>query len=195
MDHDRDENAQVEAARHGDADAFAALVGRYQEVAFRAAYLVVRDAATAEDVAQEGFVRAYQNLPTFRAGEPFRPWLLRIVTNLALNDVRARSRRLGLLERFGRQPEATPPPPEALAIEGEEQALLLAAINELGPDDRLVLYLRWFLELPENEIARVIGKAPGTVKSRLSRARGRLRAVIEMRYPGLRPAGKGATRG
>jgi RNA polymerase sigma-70 factor (ECF subfamily) len=194
VDHDRDEDAQVEAARHGDADAFAALVGRHQEVAFRAAYLVVRDAATAEDVAQEGFVRAYQNLRSFRAGEPFRPWLLRIVTNLALNDVRARGRRLGLLERFGRQPEAQPPRPDALAIEGEEHALLLAAINELAPDDRLVLYLRWFLELPEIEIARVIGKAPGTVKSRLSRAGGRLRAVIETRYPALHPKSEEATR-
>jgi RNA polymerase sigma factor (sigma-70 family) len=193
VDHDRDENAQVEAARRGDADAFAALVGRYQEVAFRAAYLVVRDAAAAEDVAQEGFVRAYQNLPTFHAGEPFRPWLLRIVTNLALNDVRARGRRLGLLERFGRQPEAPPPAPETIAIEGEERALLLAAINELPPDDRLVLYLRWFLDLPEREIAGVIGKAPGTVKSRLSRAGARLRSVIEARYPALLPAREEAT--
>jgi len=195
VDRDWDETTQVQAARAGDADAFAALVGRYQEVAFRAAYLVVRDAAAAEDVAQEGFVRAYQHLGGFRAGEPFRPWLLRIVTNLALNDVRGRGRRQGLLERFGRQPVEHEPAPEAAAVTGADQAQLWAAINELPNDDRVILYLRYFLELPEREIATVIGKAPGTAKSRLHRASGRLREVIEARYPSLRPERAGPSGG
>lgn len=187
MHPETDDGAAIAAARTGDREAFAVLVTRYQEVAFRAAYLIVRDAGTAEDVAQEAFVRAYRSLSGFRAGEPFRPWLLRIVTNLALNDVRGRGRRAGLLARFGREPAPGPAEPEGVLLASESQQLLWRAMNELPADDRVVLYLRYFLELPEREIAVAIGKAPGTVKSRLSRAGGRLRAVIERGYPSLRP--------
>ena len=146
----------------------------------------MRESATAEDVAQEGFVRAYQGLSRFRPSEPFRPWLLRIVTNLALNEVRARTRRGGLLERLGWATARSEPPADRAALAGEGQRELWNAVNELGVEDRVVLYLRYFLELPEREIAFAIGKAPGTVKSRLSRASGRLRGVIEARYPSLR---------
>ena len=178
----------IAAARGGDQEAFCALVARYQDWAFRAAFLVVRDAALAEDVAQEGFVRAYQNLGRFRDGEPFRPWVLRVVTNLALNEVRSRARRHGLLERVARFRQEPPPAPEHEAEMDEERALLWRAINELREEDRVVLYLRYFLDLPEREIALAIGHPPGTVKSRLSRASVRLREVIERGYPGLRPA-------
>ena len=187
MHPEADDVAAIAAAQAGDREAFAALVTRYQEVAFRAADLIVRDSAAAQDVAQEAFVRAYRSISGFREGEPFRPWLLRIVTNLALNDVRGRSRRAGLLARFGRQPEPGPPEPEAVLLASESQRLLWRAMNELPADDRVVLFLRYFLELPEKEIAVAIGKAPGTVKSRLSRAGRRLRTIIERRYPSLRP--------
>jgi RNA polymerase sigma factor (sigma-70 family) len=185
-----DEAGAISAARDGDREAFARLVDEYQEVAFRAAYLVTRDAAEAEDVIQDAFLRAHRALGSFRVGDPVRPWVLRIVTNAALNAVRSRTRQRGLLARFGRlrQPEVAQP--EALMLESEGQRLLWRALNELSEDDRTVLYLRWFLELPEQEIAVVIGKAPGTVKSRLHRAGGRLRAVIEERYPALRPGGE-----
>jgi RNA polymerase sigma-70 factor (ECF subfamily) len=177
----------IAAAREGDREAFCVLVAQYQEVAFRTAYLVVRDAAQAEDVVQDAFVRAYQKLRTFREGEPFRPWLLRIVTNLALNEVRSRTRRRGLLDRIGRIRQEPSPAPEREAEADKVRGMLWRAINELREEDRIVLYLRYFLELPEREIAAVIGQQPGTVKSRLSRASARLRTVIEERYPGLRP--------
>lgn len=184
-----DDGAAIAAVLAGDADAFGVVVERYQQVAFRAAYLIVRDAAAAEDVCQEAFIRAFRQLGRFRPGEPFRPWLLRIVTNLALNDIRARGRRRGLFGRLSSTEERTAPGP-AQAVEAQErQRLLLAAMEELPPDDRVVLYLRHFLDLPEREIADAIGKRPGTVKSRLSRARGRLRAVVEARYPSLVPTG------
>jgi RNA polymerase sigma-70 factor (ECF subfamily) len=176
----------VAAAREGDAAGFGALVEQHQVAAFRAAWLIVRDAAAAEDVAQEAFIRAYRGIARFREGEPFRPWLLRIVTNLALNEVRARGRRGGLIGRFGASAGPGFEPPSARAEESEETATLAAAINELPLDDRVVLYLRYFLELPEREIATAIGKPAGTVKSRLHRAGQRLRAVIEQKYPQLR---------
>lgn len=180
-----DESGAIERARQGDAASFGALVERHQQVAFRTAYLVVRDAAAAEDVAQEAFVRAYRQLHTFRAGEPFRPWLLRIVTNLALNEVRSRTRRTGLLGRIGMfAPRAADPPDDAVA-RSDASSTLLRAINELPLDDRVVLYLRYFVELPEREIAGAIGTPAGTVKSRLHRASERLRALIETKYPEL----------
>lgn len=187
-----EDGAAIEAALAGDADAFGVLVVRYQQVAFRAAYLVVRDAEAAEDVCQEGFIRAYHHLRRFRVGEPFRPWLLRIVTHLALNHVRARNRRRGLFERLLRAPREHEAGPEPEMVAGERRELVLRALEELPPDDRIVLYLRHFLDLPEREIATAIGKRPGTVKSRLHRAGGRLRAVIEERYPSLAPTGEDA---
>ena len=184
-----DDGAAIAAVRGGDADAFGVIVERYQAVAFRVAYLIVRDAGAAEDVCQEGFIRAYRQLGRFRSGEPFRPWLLRIVTNLALNDVRARGRRRGLFARLAPVEEREAPGPAAAVEAQEQQTLLLRAIEELPEDDRVVLYLRHFLDLPEREIAAAIGKRPGTVKSRLSRARGRLRDVVEAHYPALVPVG------
>lgn len=186
------DDAAVRATLDGDAQAFGSLVARYQEVAFRAAYLVVRDAGGAEDVAQEAFIRAYRGLARFRLGEPFRPWLLRIVTNLALNEVRARGRRRGLAERVLRR--APPGPaqaddPATRLVRDERAAALLRALRELSADDQAVLYLRHFLALPERELATALGVRPGTAKSRLSRAGARLRAVIESRYPALAPGG------
>jgi RNA polymerase sigma factor (sigma-70 family) len=176
----------IARASAGDAAAFGALVERHQEVAFRAAWLVVRDPALAEDVAQDAFVRAYRRIGTFRAGEPFRPWLLRIVTNLALNEVRARGRRAGLLARATALTSRDPAPsPDVRAVAGDDAAALLRAIGELPADDRTILHLRFFLDLPEREIAAAIGKPAGTVKSRLHRATRRLRAVVEARYPQL----------
>lgn len=177
----------IARAREGDSGAFGVLVTRYEEAAFRAAYLVTRNADDAADVAQEAFVRAHAQLHRFRQAEPFRPWLLRIVTNLALNQRRSLGRRLGLLERAGRLlSHDDAPAPETLVAADEESRTVWQAINGLGDDDRLILYLRYFLELSEAEMAHVIGKAPGTVKSRLSRASGRLREVIERDYPHLR---------
>lgn len=189
MHQELDEPALVHSALGGDGQAFDELVRRHQEAAFRAAYLIVRDAAAAEDAAQEAFVRAYRGLARFREGEPFRPWLLRIATNLALNEARANRRRRGLLERVGFRGSPAEPAADRALVAGETRSELWDAINALPADDRVVLYLRYFLELPEKEIAAVIGKAPGTVKSRLSRASGRLREVINKRYPGLRPGG------
>jgi RNA polymerase sigma factor (sigma-70 family) len=181
-----DDTQAIERAAGGDAASFGLLVERYQEVAFRAAYLILRDAGAAEDVAQDAFVRAYQRLHTFRRGEPFRPWLLRIVTNLALNEVRARTRRTGLIGRIGVFAQRSVEPPHAAVAASDEASRLLRAIGELPEDDRVVLHLRYYLQLSEREIAASIGTPGGTVKSRLHRAGQRLRSVIESNYPDLR---------
>jgi RNA polymerase sigma-70 factor (ECF subfamily) len=180
------EREAVSRARGGDASAYGMLVRAHQEAAFRAAYLILHDAQAAEDVTQEGFVRAYQGLASFREEAAFRPWLLRIVTNLALNQVRSRGRGLAMLQRLGGRRQEIEPPAEESFAATEEARTVWQALNRLDPDDRLILYLRYFLEQSEDEMARVIGKAPGTVKSRLHRAGRRLRGVIEREFPELR---------
>ena len=174
------EREWIESARRGDASAFEELVRRYQEIAFRTAYLVVGDADEARDAAQDGFLRAHAALGRFRAGAEFRPWLLRIVANAARNRRRSASRRADLALRAFRDAASgdAAPSPEVLLLAEERRRELLAAVNRLRAEDRLVIALRWFLELNEEEMAAVMNCPRGTVKSRLSRAITRLRAVI-----------------
>ena len=181
-----DETSAIAAAVNGDAASFGVLVERHEQAAFRAAWLILRDQQAAEDAAQEGFVKAYRELGRFRQDMPFRPWLLRIVQNTALNEVRARKRRGGLLERVGAITSRNEPPPDDAVAAADESSRVLQAIAELNADDQRILHLRYFLELPEREIAAAIDAPAGTVKSRLHRASKRLRNVIEHRYPDLR---------
>ena len=170
----------VARARRGDQDAYGDLVAIHQEMAFRVAFLVRGDAAEAQDAAQEAFVKAYRAIDRFREGSAFRPWLLRIVSNAARNRRRAAGRRRGLQLRAeaATTRDATVPSAEATVLRDERRRTLLAAINALSADDRLVIGARYFLDLPEAEIAVLAGVAPGTVKSRLSRARGRLAEAL-----------------
>jgi RNA polymerase sigma-70 factor (ECF subfamily) len=174
------ESEWIEAARRGDASAFEELVRRYQEVAYRTAYLVVGDADEARDAAQDGFLRAHGALGRFRAGAEFRPWLLRIVANAARNRRRSASRRADLAMRAFRDAASgdAAPSPEALLLADERRRELLSAINRLRLDDRLVIALRWFLELNDEEMAAVLDCPRGTIKSRLSRATARLRTIL-----------------
>jgi RNA polymerase sigma factor (sigma-70 family) len=167
----------VERARAGDLAAFEVLVARHQSVALRVAYAIVP--MDAEDVVQEAFVKAHAALPRFRSGAPFRPWVLRIVTNEARNQLRrhARQAQLALREVARRGPAGTTTP-ESAAIDEEQRRLLAHAISGLVPGDREVIALRWFAGLNEAEMAEVLDCRPGTVKSRLSRALGRLRAAL-----------------
>ena len=177
-------------AQQGDPEAFAYLVRQYEEVAFRAAYLIVRDEAEAQDVAQEAFVRAYRSLGRFDAQKPFWPWLLRIVTNLAINNRRGARRREEMDKRHERdlEPHAVTPSPEAAAETAELAQQVWQAVGDLSAQDQTMLYLRYFLDTSEEETAVAIGRPIGTVKSRLHRALRRLRGIIEERYPDLTPA-------
>jgi RNA polymerase sigma-70 factor, ECF subfamily len=179
-----DEVALLVRARRQDGAAWEALVYRYQEHAFRLAYLLLGDGAEAEDVAQEAFVRAYLKLGRFDETRPFRPWLLSITANLARNRRRAIGRYWAALRRFVHaEPDAgaSQPPLEARA----EAEALWQAVRRLRPVAQEVIYLRYFLELSEVETAETVGVPAGTVKSRLHRALRQLQAVIEQDFPAL----------
>ena len=174
------EDELVERARGGDAGAFASLVRDHEEIAFRTAYLIARNAADAEDAAQVGLTKAWRALPRFRRGAPFRPWLLAIVANEARNRRRTEGRREALALRAAHELPSggAAPSPEGSALAAEERAVLLAALERLAEDDRLVLSCRFLLDLGEEETARVLGLRRGTVKSKTSRALGRLREQL-----------------
>jgi len=175
-----DDSALANAARAGDIGAYETLVRRYQNLALRTAYVVVGDASEAEDAVQDAFIKAYHALPRFRPDAPFRPWLLRIVANEARNRRKARARRDGLALRAAETRPAGQAPlaPDEAALLAEQRAALLRALNGLTVADRLAVAYRYFFDLSEAEMAEALGVARGTVKSRLSRALGRLRETV-----------------
>jgi RNA polymerase sigma-70 factor (ECF subfamily) len=167
----------IERARRGEVVAYEELVRRYQDVAVRTAWLVGAAADEAEDAAQEAFVRAYRALGRFRPGAPFRPWILQIVANEARNRRRSAGRRAGLAVRAAEDRPSfdAAPSAEVAVLAAESRTILLSAVEALRDDDREVIACRYFLELSEAETAETLGIPRGTVKSRLSRALGRLR--------------------
>lgn len=123
--------------------------------------------------------RAWRSLGRFEPDRPFRPWLLRIVANLARNDRRSRGRRARLAVRMAQAGERNgASSPEEAAVADDERRMVVEAMNRLRSSDRLVVALRHFEQLPEAAMAEVLGCPTGTVKSRLSRAMARLRTEL-----------------
>lgn len=178
----------VARARQGAAEAWEAILAQHQEAVFRLAYLLLGDADDAQDVAQEAFIRAFRALGRFDLERPLRPWLLRIAANLARNRRRALGRYLAALQRalLAEPRPGEPTLVEALTAEQMRAQALWQAVRRLNTADQEVIYLRFFLEVPEAEMAATLQVAPGTVKSRLHRALGRLRAVVTAEFPELR---------
>ena len=180
MDRPLDETDLIERTKRGDADAYEALVHAYQGIAFRTAYVISGSAADAEDAAQDGFVKAFRAIGRFRSGQPFRPWLLRIVANEAHNRRRAAGRRARLaLRAAGEQGSGgAVPSPEEFALSAERADEVLAAVEALSEERRLVIACRYFLELSEEETAAALRIRRGTVKSRVARALAQLRVEL-----------------
>jgi RNA polymerase sigma-70 factor (ECF subfamily) len=158
-------------------------VRRYQEIAFRVAYVITGSASDAEEAAQDGFVKAYFALGRFQTGAPFRPWLLQIVANEARNRRRSATRRFAVaLDDIAAANVSEPEDsPEELLLDAERAGQLVDCLNQLAESDRQVLAYRYLLELSEAEMAAALGVARGTVKSRLSRALSRARTTCESR--------------
>jgi RNA polymerase sigma-70 factor (ECF subfamily) len=175
------EQRLVAAAKAGDRQAYGQLIERHQAVAFRAAYLITGSAAEAEDATQDACVKAWLTLWRFRPEAPFRPWLVRIALNEARNRRRCAGRRATLVLRLGADVVGanSAPSAEAEVLAREERARLASAVGRLRQDDQLVVAARYFLGLSEAETAIALGVRRGTVKSRLSRALGRLQTELE----------------
>jgi RNA polymerase sigma-70 factor, ECF subfamily len=183
-----DEAALITAAQQGDITAFNNLVLTYQDLVYNQAYRMMGEPEYAADATQEAFISAYRNLRSYRGGS-FRAWLLRIVTNACYDELRRRQRRpttsLEPIDDVGEEIES----PHWLADPGEtpedslERAELGTAIqnclDDLPLDFRSAVILVDIQGMDYSEAAQAVGKPVGTIKSRLARARSRLRDCLQ----------------
>jgi RNA polymerase sigma-70 factor (ECF subfamily) len=167
--------ALVRAAQRGDEAAFAELFRRHWPLVHRAAWLIARDAAAAEDIAQEAFLSAVRSLDSFDRRRPLGPWLHKIAVNRAIDFARARALRPGPLDLAGADPRygraAGDPPPGSGVPAGTPQVgeAVLGALGALAPEQRAVVVLRHLLGYTPGEIADALRIPRGTVNSRLRR--------------------------
>ena len=169
------EDTAIEAVRAGDANAYGYLVEKYMRRALSVAWGVVRNSAEAEDLVQDGFVRAYEKIDRFTPGEPFGPWLFRIVTNLGLD-------RLKHQRRFPTETLDTPGAERAVegATEWSDAAKRIdSAIETLPEMQRIVARLYLVEEFEHAEIASMTGLSEGTIRSHLSHARKKLQEMLK----------------
>ena len=179
-------------ARGGNVFAFEEIVRRYQQRVYATALRIVRRHEVADDVTQEAFFRGYQALHRFEVGRPFGPWICRIAANLAVNHVRSPiAREEPLPEGHGETPAEAADPLQGV-LDVEARAMLESALRGLPAEQRAVFALRVFEDQSYKEIAEALGISLGTVMSRLSRAREKLReALTPYLGPALRRAGGG----
>ncbi len=163
----------VRRARHGDREAAAALFRRYWRDAWRAAFAITGRRSLADDVAADGFERAFAALGRFDERRPFGPWLHRIVVNRALDLLRA-ERRLS--------DEELPETPDVNPAQASGDRSLLAAVAELSLERRVVVVLRYGVGMTPKQIAAALDLPVGTVNSRLARALEQLRESLEVEH-------------
>ncbi len=174
----------VQLVLDGDTQAFNDLVERHQSRAYNLCVRMLGDADAAADVAQDAFISAYKHLPSLR-GE-FRPWLMRIVANGCRDVLRSQKRRPSVSLDLERDDDDTPAMqladtgdgPEAALMKSELQKTIAGALAEIPDDQREVIILSDIQGLSYQEIADMTGINIGTVKSRLNRARSRLRELL-----------------
>ncbi len=169
-----DEKQLIAAAKRGDAEAFNGLIIAYQDMAYNLAYRILGDPDAAADATQEAFISAFRAVRRFRGGS-FKAWLLRIITNVCYDRFRRQKRRPTTpLEALYSIPDRKEDP-ESFALRQELNRAIQAGIQTLPYDQRVTLVLSDVQGLSYKEIAQITGSSLGTVKSRLSRARAKLR--------------------
>lgn len=183
----QDDHSLVAASRAGQTEAFGVLIRRYQDRLFPTIVRLVGSAEDAQDVLQDAFVRGFEKLDQFHGESSFYTWIYRIAINLALSGHRkSRNRRFSRLNQPGknqpvvdpadRSPESDP----SLALERlEREAIVEAALGELGPEHRAVVILKDFDGRRYEEISALLNIPVGTVRSRLHRARSELRVRLQ----------------
>jgi len=181
-----DEGSLVAAAKGGDITAFETLVERYERKIFRLAQNITQNKEDAEDVMQEAFLKSYQHLDEFQGNSRFYTWLVRIAVNQALMKLRKRRPNQISLDEdvdtgedtIPREVEDWGPSPEDRYEQSELGSILNTTIAELEPPFRIVFQLRDIEELSTEETAEALGLSIPAVKSRLLRARLKLRQKL-----------------
>jgi RNA polymerase sigma-70 factor (ECF subfamily) len=191
-----DENSLIRAAVQGDLEAFNCLVLAYQHRIYNQAYYLLGDHMAAEDAVQEAFISAYRALPAYRGGS-LRSWLTRIVTNKCMDELRHRKSQPttpfqpydGYGEEIDSPYWAADPgeTPEERLLSAELVHLIERYLERLGPEQRTILVLVDVLGMAYEEAAEATGWRPGTVKSRLARARVQMRNFLRGYLEGYTP--------
>ncbi len=180
------ETELVQRTRQGDQEAFGHLVRAYQDRLFSSVMPIVNCRADAEDVVQEAFVQAYTRLDSFQGKSTFYTWLYRITINLALTWGRRRKTRMSLRSTQDvllDEPEDTGEGPGERMMRQEDASLIKRALNALGEEHRTILVMRGVQGFDYATIAQILSLNPGTVRSRLHRARIQLRQHLDrMQY-------------
>ena len=171
--HGQTDGELVDMARAGSSRAADALFARHWRAVWQAAYVVVGERAAADDVAQAAVERAFRSLASFDRSRPFRPWLRRIAVNQGLNHLRSHRREVAV----GDPLDAAGSDPYPDIVDRDE---LFAAVRRLDPDRRLVVALRYWLDLEPSEISSLLKIPVGPVSSRLARALVELRRQLEV---------------
>lgn len=175
----------ISAAREGQLSAFNQLVMQYQGLAYNVAYRIMTDPDSAADATQDAFLKAFNSIKQYNGGS-FKSWLMRIVTNTCYDQLRYHQRRPS--EALEPEDEGSEHAsylidpaarPEDITVRHEMSDMIQAAINQLPPDQRLVLVLKDAEGFNYQEIAEIADINLGTVKSRLNRARARLRDILQ----------------
>lgn len=183
-----DEAGLIQDAQQGDLEAFNRLILSYQDRVYNQAFRVLGEYQSADDATQEAFISAYKNIRTFRGGS-FRAWLLRIVTNACYDELRRKKRRPTTpLEPVDDEGEEIESPhwiadpgelPEDNVARSELANAIQACLDQLSDDFRVVVVLVDVQGLDYLEASEIIGKPLGTIKSRLARARNRMRDCLQ----------------
>lgn len=179
-----DEQALIASAREGDVRAFNQLVMLYQSMVYNVAYRILSDADAASDATQDAFLSAFKAMGKFRGGS-FKAWLLRIVTNACYDQLRVKQRRpTSSLDDLPVESDHSPylhdpaEKPDEFVERQELNHMIQVAISTLPVEQRMVVVLSDVQGLSYQEIAQATGLSLGTVKSRLSRGRARLRDYL-----------------
>jgi RNA polymerase sigma factor (sigma-70 family) len=182
-----EERRLVEVAQRGDAESFNALVRLYEGRVYNLCYRMLGDPDSAADAAQDAFLAAFRNLRSFRGGS-FRSWMLRIATNTCYDILRARKRRptISLDMNLDDNDESSPlqiaditETPDDFALRRELATAIQHGLTALPEEQRIIVILSDIQGLAYEEIAQITATNLGTVKSRLSRGRARLREVLK----------------
>lgn len=170
----------LEKARNGDDDAFAKLVETYQNPVYNLCYRMLGEGTAAEDAAQETFWRAYQNLKRYDQERSFITWLLSIAAHYCIDQQRKKRLPIFELDEFPDIDlmDATIPNPEKELGQNQEKEALHTLINELNPQDRATVILKYWYDCSEEEISKMLSLTVSAVKSRLHRSRRQLAELM-----------------
>jgi RNA polymerase sigma-70 factor (ECF subfamily) len=181
----------IQSARQGNFDSFNQMVTLYQDMVYHQAYRMLGESQAADDATQEAFISAYRNLASYRGGS-FRAWLSRIVTNLSYDELRRRKAKptipFEIQDSYGEEIESPDwatdqeETPEERLLRSELEDTIQVCLNRLPPEHRSILVLIDMLGLEYGEAAEALGRPIGTVKSRLARARNRMRSILQSAY-------------